>query len=446
MGRSPHTTDKSWRVSFLDRLNGLFGALQDNVVRAVIAFDGPLDADLLSGAVKQSFLRLPQAACAYDEGWWRARFAAPADANSRAKMVVLTTVMAPESDALADRWLLAPMDPSAGPLVQHALIRIAAPEGARDTLCIKSHHVLMDGEGLRLYVYLLASCYTRLEQGDVPLPAPPQSASRSLRAVLGALPPRALRQSLKPVPWPQSSDPCWSQPLPLTPAGEPVIVKHTLSEGRFRAMRDYGRARGATVNDVLLAAHFRALHRTIRPPAGTRLLLPVYVSLRRHLPPDQQAAICNLAYHSQCDLGTALGETFEDTLASVSAYMQGIKSSPPALGYLTSYALLFTLLPHGVIRRVGEGAIKAALQRRTQYGWVPTLDNMGAIDPARIAFGGVAVRDAYLAICVPEDGSLQLAVSGFRERLTIAIVFRPADANRAFVQQLLSAFVDELPA
>ena len=347
---------------------------------------------------------------------------------------------------LADRWLLAPMDPSAGPLVQHAVIRIAAPEGTRDTLCIKAHHVLLDGEGLRDYVYLLASCYTRLEQGDARPPAPPRPPRavcvRSWERCRCA---RSGRPS-SPFPWPQSHDPRWSQPLPLTPAGDPVIVRRTLSAARFRALRDYGRARGATVNDVLLAAHFRALHRTIRPPAGTRLLLPVYASLRRHLPADQQPAICNLAYHTQCDLGTTLGETFEDTLASVSAYMQGIKNAPPALGYLTSYALLFTLLPHGVIKRVGEGAMQAALQGRLQNGWVPTLDNLGAIDPARIAFGGVAVRDAYLAICVPDDGSLQLAVSGFRERLTIAIVFRPADTNRVFMQQLLSAFVDELPA
>ena len=64
---------------------------------------------------------------------------------------------------------------------------------------------------------------------------------------------------------------------------EPFILTRRLARARTAAIRDYGRAHGATLNDLVLTALYRCLFRLLDLRPGGELTIPVMVDMRRYL-------------------------------------------------------------------------------------------------------------------------------------------------------------------
>jgi NRPS condensation-like uncharacterized protein len=322
------------------------------------------------------------------------------------------------------------LDYAAGPQVQARLFR-----GERDVVCIKIDHLAADVGGMKQYAYLLADIYSRLGADADFRPAPNLHSRRDQRQIYGPLGPRAWLRGLRPA-W---GAPPWPNPYESAACGDLRYAVRRLPSECLPALQSYGRARGATVNDVLLAAFFRALRTALHPTAET-LGLTVPMDLRRYLPGGEAGAVCNLTGVLFPVLARGRDdELYDETLARVVEAMAPLKRDRPGIDGLLLFDLAFSLLSFRRLQKATAGAV------RFGGGLVPNLSNFGVLDPRRLAFGEVEIEDAFMASPVFYPPSVMVGASTVRERLTRTFGYCAAALAPEWAEGLLDGFVDQLP-
>lgn len=419
--------------------------VHDGVIRAVVALDGRTDADRLRRALRLSLDAVPVAGCRLVEGRGRPHYRRLDDAAlDAAPLLAVFVATGAEADAALARFALAPLDPHEGPLLRAALIR-----GERDLFCLRMHHLLGDGLGALDYLQTLSALYAALECDPAHRPAPNVNGQRGLWPIVRRLSWRELRQGLRAPALPLRPG-GWSLALAPGDDGPPLLVVRELPAGRLAQVRAYARAQQATVNDVLLAAWYRAIARLAPPPPGIELSVAIHVSLRRYLPGGRANAVANLSQMARTSIGAELGATLDETVARVRADMARVKAEPPALAMplltLAPPWLRRLLLRRGPQRPTPRPGSPAG-QRRPLGGGAPLFNNIGRVDAAGLALGAPAVN-AYLTACVPAPAmrGLQVVVTTCGERVNLAVVMRDIADDRQVLAALLDAFEAELAA
>jgi NRPS condensation-like uncharacterized protein len=355
----------------------------------------------------------------------------------RADWRLLTVVSAREDYEAAYH---AGFDASAGP--QLALCLWPRDEG--DRLLVRMTHLVGDGAALQLLAARLASLYSALaaDPGHRPEPGrlPPRDAGQliaalpratRLRAVLGFawfMAPRVLPRRTHHLPLPKESDGPW---VP--------VVRH-LPAPRLAVLSSYGRRRRATVNDLFLAAAYRALAaQGWDGEAGLRIAITV--DMRRWcLPPAYEATISNLASWEYPYLVRDLGASFDDTLARISAVMRRRKRSRPGLALAVIGHRLLKKMPKQVAgldddRKAGTAG--EAGKRSLSFS------NEGALDVAGLRFAGEKPLRAHIVPPFIGLPHVHVCLTGYDGALTIASVTPRNGA--AVVEAFLDALVSELP-
>jgi len=446
------TIPQRMRVCAADMINIMLRNLHDGLIRAVLTLDGYTDAERLRRALRLSLDAVPVAGCRLVEGRGRPYYqrltAAELDAAAREGgplLEVIEVANQAEADAALARFALAPFDPREGPLVHSALIR-----GQHDVFCFKPHHLLGDGLGTLDYLQQLAQIYAALERDPTYRPAPNVRGQRGMWQVARRLGWRGLREALRrPVMPPREGG--WALPLEPGDDGPPLLVVRELPAEQLQQVRAYARAQQATVNDVLLAAWYRAIARLAPPPPNTRLSVATHMSLRRYLPGGRANAVANLSQMVHTCIGTELGATLAETVARVKAEMARIKAEPPSLGMTLALSLPAWLQRRLLARhrptppasaRTGDGTAP-----RPMGSGAPLFNNIGRVDPTPLTLGAPVVN-AYLTACVPGPGmrGLQVVLTTCGQHVNLAVVLRDIAGDRRLLAQLLDAFELELAA
>jgi NRPS condensation-like uncharacterized protein len=399
-----------------------FGHALD-VQRLVAAFERLLDAEPLLG-------------CRFVEGPLRARW-------RRLEPAAREIVTVVEGDAAYEGFKAESIDPATGPQLRVCLQR--RPAG--DRLALKICHLVSDSGGMMQLTGEAAALYARLarEPGHRPPPAP--GRQRSPWPVVRGLPWRAypqiwlnfLRESYENLVPPRT------HALPLEAAaaapapGEVRYVLAHLPAERVERIRDYGRRRGATLNDMLLAAFFRAQVRLGAPHDGAALRLTINVDLRRYLP-DAPRGVCNLSQHESVVLGRELGDDLDATLRRVRAVTARRKGSWPGLNPLISLLPLWHL-PYPLFRRLISGSIASGARNHSSANG---LTNTGVIDPAAVSFDG-APKSAWMIMMPLRPPLFGVAASSYRGALTLSAGELPAAMTRVTTARFFEALAAELP-
>jgi NRPS condensation-like uncharacterized protein len=423
-----------FRVAAGDLVIYLSRFANDIVIRAVVTLAGRADEQRLRHALRLLLDAAPIAGCRYIERWRRPHFRRLETVDEAGLLQVLPAYGPGDPEATLTRYLLEPFEPFEGPLLRAALIR-----GVSDSLCLKAHHLFGDGAGVVEALYLLAELYAALERDPDYAPTPNVDGDRSLRQVARQFPRGALWRAQGHAALPFGSDPRWALDLAPGADGPPAFITHAQPAGRLAALRACAHVHGATVNDVLLAAWYRAVYRLVQPPAGTPLAVATHINLRRHLPGGRAGAIANLSQMVSTNIGVELGATLADTVALVQAEMARVKAAPPSL----ALPLLLKALPYGWVQRLFD-AVATRLAQSERPVFAGTLfNNVGALDPARLTFSA-PVTNAYLTACVPTGSGLQVVVGTCGEQLYVNALLREIGGNRRVLETLLDYFDQEL--
>jgi NRPS condensation-like uncharacterized protein len=402
------------------------------VIELELAFDGRLDEEVLARSAElllevEPLLGSRLVPHASTPHWERLPL------SSRDVLTVASTLA--EYEAVRRTGL----DATSGAQVVLCLL----PAEPGDRLLIKMSHVVGDGVGLQLLARRLASLYSELVLDPAYRPRPAGEPARDFAQIRARISRRTYARVLWDFAWfivprllPRRSQ---LLPAPWESRGPWVPVIRRLPATRAAFLSRYGKARGATLNDVFLAASYRALASVARWDGSSALRIAITVDLRRWcLPATHTPAICNLASFDCPFLIRALGRSFDETLANVTALMRRRKRSKPGL----ALALVGPLL----VKVAGnmKGAHSADRKSRPKSGNAMSLSNEGALDESALTFGALRPVAAHVLPPFIELPGLHVCLSGYGGELTLAAV--TPENGAPLVGRFLDTLLDELPA
>jgi NRPS condensation-like uncharacterized protein len=418
-------------VGFVERMVYLmtyFGMFRPQL-GAVVVFDGRLDEARLRRSMVLLLEAEPVLGCRFladaKPPVWRRLESIDAQALLR---VANTTDL--RSDAAA--FIAEPFDPGTGPQILAALLR--GPDS--DALAVKVAHLVMDGGALKETLYMIGRIYRTLGAQPDWLPEPNLDGVRMPMADGGLLDKlRAMRSQDAAIP---ASD--WPLPEPERDA-PPVYLPATLEPDVFRAATALGRAAGATVNDIVLAAYYRAMYRVLDAAPGARTPMALSCELRKHLPPGTKTALSNISSAWNISVPPIEDEPFGGTLARVVAATSAWK----AAGAGRNSALMIPVTNKLTRRQGMEFYRKLAAKQFSGEGGngYPTLTNIGVIDDGLLDFGpGLAVTDAWLH--GPLSSDILLTASTFRDRLHLSLGVAFAVPDKAQARAIVECTAAEI--
>lgn len=429
MDRGSHKNRKKnirFRAEIWDQMQFFFKPYNDHQLHAVIYLKGLLDPGLMRKAVLLSMEMVPLLASRFVIGRFHPHWE---KMESHEQMEILSVVESESPEGQIDRFITGKTDEMAGPQLK---LKIVRSEG-QDTLCIILNHMVCDAAGFKEYLYLLGALYGELETGAGEV-TEYRNGSRSSKQIYRYM---SLRDRMRLLFKPNGYDhdrltfPLDGQEIDRSP----FILRQAFVEERFRLLKAYAKERGVTVNDVIFAAYYRALCKTLDLREGESLTVPCMVDLRRYLPGKKADGICNLTSNIICNIGPDIGSTFHETVMKIGAEMKAQKDRYPGMGGLALLHSLFNVMPFSTIRKF--------MKERFQNPMIG-ITNIGIIDSERLVFGKVPVDDAFITGSIKYPPYFQLALTTFRERITFTIAEYGTEKDRKRIGEFLAILDEEL--
>ncbi|MDO8987281.1 MAG: hypothetical protein Q7V14_03550 [Coriobacteriia bacterium] len=429
MGQS--TIPERFEATGTDAAVSITRAVTQHRIGVRLVFDERLDADRLERAVRLSLDAEPILGCAFRTDSFKAYWQRIDDLDVAEAFTVVYSdrpdrdMVAFQSEALGD----------SGPQVAVRLFR--STEG--DVVGIKVSHVLADGQAAKQYAYLLASIYSELGVDSAYIPKSNLDARPTAKDVWSHLDAAQRRDAKKAKSW---AMPNWSVPSKGQSGQGMTYCSVALEPECFRAFKAYGNRRGATVNDMVLTAFFRACVESFDPPVGRPLSLMCTASLRRFLPDPEGLPIANVSISGSLDIERVDGESFDDTLDRIrermAAWALASYGAGPALN-----AEKITALGYRMTKWLLEATFRMSGGPGMAYPW---FTNMGVLDALRLGFDGHAPVAGSMFGPSAFGASIVPTISTYQDALTISMGFCDQDTDSNVVGRVLHSTEAELRA
>ncbi len=400
-------------------------------IQAVMRLNGKLDPAKLKKAVRLSLDAEPVFGCRLvenDPPYWK-RLPNIDDID------FCTFEKTYSVDDAIQRFLETPLDMDKDPMIKLRLI--SSP--SYDTLCLKINHSCCDGTGTKEYIQLLSSIYSVIDQDKGSYKPKPRLRTRRdqdrLFDALGIKEPGAAWD-----PSLEGPKNLWEFPWKQGKPGTVRVAACKLPNGYINVMSKYAKARGATVNDLILAGLYRAMFKMSRPEENVPMDISMTVDLRRYLPDQKTDAIRNFSGGFDTQLSCADNEPFERTLSRVALMMKEIKKGRPGLQSAVG------------LERVEKGSFFEILSyyqteaQNISYSdkCSPVLSNLGLLSKDLIKFGKTAVTNAYIVPPAVSAPGILICVGTYNGVLTFTISYFEAQARGDDVNRLLNLIKNEL--
>jgi NRPS condensation-like uncharacterized protein len=325
-----------------DQVQRLFDAngFNDHELHCVLRFESGPDAELLRKAVIASIEAIPILGARYVDGA-RPRWISLDPADFGRAFVVART------PAEFDELVVARVDEGLGPQV-----RVGVLDASARAVALNVNHMACDAAGLKSYLYFLCEIYSRLTADPAYRPAA-ILGDRSMRGVLERFGAGAKFKFLF-APGKQNNF-TGADRFPLDESAEarPFILTRKLERERTAALKQFGRAHGATLNDVVLTAFCRCLFKALALRPGAELSMPMMVDMRRYLKETEEfTSLTNLTSMATIRLDYRPEESFEGALARVKALMDEKKRGDLGLDGFVKLDLVYRLLGDRIANRL----------------------------------------------------------------------------------------------
>lgn len=332
---------------------------------------------------------------------------------------------------------------SAGSLVGPQLKSCLWHASDGDRLILKVAHEAADAGGTKEIAKVFSSIYRRLADEPDYRPSPNLEGSRSHKQVMRLIPwyayPRIYFNYLRET-W-NAICPAVTHTIPVEdgPREPMLFVRRQLPVELVTHLANYGRERNATLNDMMLAAFYRAIAKVGDWDGEAMLRLMTTVDLRRYLPTRLGEAICNMSSIETLSIGNELGDNFLETLTRVNALTLRNKAAWIGLNACVALMPIVSLAPFAWMYEKFERLAMFARQRKNA---AHALTNMGPIREDFVHFDAYP-REAWI---LPPPGyptTLLSGLSGYAGTLTLSAGTYPT--QRAVTENLFDTILDELP-
>ncbi|WP_010245556.1 condensation domain-containing protein [Acetivibrio cellulolyticus] len=403
-------------------------------IQVVMKLDGKLDFDMLSRAVRLSVDAEPVLGCKFVEHnppYFKRR-----EDIDNSKLCIMEETE--NTEEALHKFLESPLDMDRDFMVKVKLIR----SGENDTLVVKLNHTCSDGAGTKDYILLLSHIYSCLYKDGIYVPKPSvRSRADHEKAfkVLGIKHPEldpSVVESPKTV-WPFHWK-CGGE-KDITP-----FVICQLPNGQLDILSKYAKERGATLNDLILTAFYRAMFKLTNPPYGIPMDMGVTIDLRRYLPDNKAEAIRNFSGGVVLRIARLFGEPFEGTLMRVKSIMNRKKGKNPGYQSATGAerAEKMDFLKYLAFSKFMSKTSEVTSQNCNFCS--PGLSNVGIISKSPIKFGENAVSEAYFIPPVVRPPAFLLVASSYNGIMTLAVGYYKGATSKSKIEKLLNKIKSEL--
>lgn len=332
-----------------------------------------------------------------------------------------------------------PIDSRREPQIRACMLHAATG----DHLLIKITHQVCDAGGLNDLACQLSSIYTQLAEDPGYRPRSNMHSPRRCSQIMRHLPwysyPVLLLLFLRTTLSTQVPKATHALQVPVGPR-EPFtfIIRH-LPPGHVEKIKAYGHRHGATINDLMIAAFYRALLKKEAWDGRARLRIQTTVDLRRwYLPAGRAKGICNLSTYEHINLGREPGGDFAATLERVSAITRRSKAGWIGLSELCMVPLA-GLAPYRLLVKACGRLLRDRIASRN---YPSGLTNLGLIPPAGLSFDGPPAQ-AWILPPVVFPPVLYIGFSGYASSLTLSAGVPLA--ARACIEDFFNQLIEELP-
>ncbi|MEM5787096.1 MAG: hypothetical protein AAGU11_07235, partial [Syntrophobacteraceae bacterium] len=352
-------------------------------------------------------------------------------------------------------FLTSPLDPFVDPVVQVRIFRQNS-----DILVVKIYHLVMDGGAANEYLYLLADIYNRLKVVPDFKPAVNLTGSRSLRQVSRRFSllrkAKILRRSLRDLKCGgiyllerirflaggrKSSGRAWGLPLTQRSKENRTFIVRKIPAHLVKRLKDYAQSHGATLNDAMLAAYFRAIHGLFAPEPEDSMRVRIISDLRRYLPGNRGEALCNLCAYVSINLGHYLGSSFMETLHCVRDRTISLKKDFMGLG-IFPISIAAKFIPFYLVNKLGRFEVDCI--DRGYIRPVPKFSNIGEMISNKLIFDKTPVSDAYQLGPVGYGPAFTVGIVGFEGSLTLSVGICDASWNGPVFNRLFDVMEREI--
>jgi NRPS condensation-like uncharacterized protein len=382
------------QTQLLFEINGF----NDHELHCVLKFEQGPDAEVLKKSVIASIDANPILGARYIDGA-RPRWTS-LDPSDFSRAFILAT-----TETEFEEFLVSRVDESIGPQ-----IRVCQLDSNPFAVAFKMNHMICDAADFKQYLYFLCKIYSELAVDPTYRP-PMITGDRSVRGVLKRFPMGVKLKSL--LMQSKDNNRTGNHRFPLSEGGDvrPFILTRVLERDRVAALKNYCRARGATLNDAVLTAYYRCLFQLLAPSPGIELQIPVMVDMRRYLGESREfKSLTNLSSMQITQLDYRPEERFESSLARVKAVMDVKKRADIGLNGFVKLSLLYGIF--------GDRIANHLLKSKLKNPFI-CMTNVGILDPGRMSFGNLHPYDAFLCGSIKYKPYFQVAMSSYDGQLTL---------------------------
>jgi NRPS condensation-like uncharacterized protein len=411
-----------------DEICAAMKPMMEMLLGARLTFAGHLDADVLARATRLLLDLEPVLGCWPHEGfktieWVRCNGLDERPACSLAE----TTDPDRDLEAFYSSGLT-----ERGPRLAVRLLRSAD----RDDVCVILDHLAGDGWSVKEVTHLLAETYSRLlidpEHHPIPRGTRPgpgdswEALTDEQRAVAKAsVPPIVVSKVRLTLPH-GTAETFHFRTLPLPPE-------------KIADLREYAHARGASVNDTLVAAIARSLQALYPQKPGVEIGVALSADVRRLSDGPALRRIANISTVQTALVKATPTQSFAETLAAALAAIKPYRDSLWSVGMHEK--------PEGPGlwgMRAMFSAITAIAKATHSSG--SGLVNLGSFDDSRLLFGEVRPVAAYATGEILRYGALFALASSYRGTMTLCMGFREKHLAPHAAEQFLARVQSELDA
>ncbi len=413
-----------------DRIQFFLRSNADQQMRFIIYLSQNVDIDVLRKAFRLTIYNEPIFSYTYKEEKNQVYWQKQDVIDSTALIDLIDNVN--DVAAEVNHFLTLTISPFDFPIVKARIIRA----GNKDVLCINMNHTPTDGAGLKEFVKILASNYSKLIVHPDYTGTANIKGDRSIKQVTKSFTFNQKIQFIKQGFKKPRRAPSWSFNWNKSVDDKQnQFVTTKISSGTFDSIKKFGKLNDATINDLILAAFIRVFVTTNPDNQFTAKPVIVPVDLRKYIKPGNNSAICSLTGSLICNISEDIGLTFRDTLKKVCKEMNYKKKIHAEMHMLAPQLVLSKFIPY------------VKLKEQTMHHKmppIPLVTNVGIINPSDINFGGIPPDYSYITGVVCYGNYFCMGYSTFNKEITFSIGFTGSDLQIQKVKVFLDSFKAEL--
>ena len=298
---------KFLKAEMWDKMQYLFRNYYDRTMHAVYFYDGTIDEEALKKVYDAILKKIPVLHSTFHNNFIRPYWTVNEDHTSADYFELVET---DDVWGYLDKFLGTEICAQGKVQFRVKLIRA----NGKDVLATICNHMCFDGPDLKYFNSKVAETYTEYKKSGKLAPDI-KSGTRSAEQVYSAMNEEDYKHAKSLYKNVSTVENKHTFPFAANDGTERSrLVLRKLDKASFLAMKARGKAQGATINDIILAAYFRALFKVTK--AESPLTVPCMYDLRKYIG-GSTAGLTNLIGFMPCTLSPDYGKDMEETVEKV---------------------------------------------------------------------------------------------------------------------------------